>query len=97
MKKIMNLLISCFYFLKGIFLQTILGLIALYTLGKAEEFGQESEFHVGTYTKQINGEYIDVGTSAVMSSGFIGGAISMGIISSVCITMIVWIEVNKKK
>ena len=56
--------------------------------------------NVGTYEKKIIGNYEEtaetVGTSIAMDSGYNGGALAMGIICSVCIIMIVWLEINKQ-
>ncbi len=53
------------------------------------------KYKVGTYEK-IDLPNENFGTDVATSSGFIGGSIAMGFICSVCIVMIVWIEINKK-
>jgi hypothetical protein len=83
-------------FIKDIFLQVILAFAAFISWTEASDIGRSSEFHEGTYTKKVNEEYVEFGTSVDMNSGFIGGSISMGLICSVCIVMIVWIQINKK-
>ena len=97
MNKTKNLLLQVLLFLKTFFLQFILACISLETMNKAIYFGDKSSFENGSYFKEINGELSQVGTSVAMNSGYIGGAISMGIISAACIIMIVWIEISKKK
>jgi hypothetical protein len=85
---------SIFKFIQSIFLQFILSLVAIISWVNCQELGNNSE--VGTYEKELGNtlEFETVGTS--VGTGFNGGAISMGIICSVCIVMIVWLEINKK-
>ena len=49
---------------------------------------------VGIYLKRTDGNNEIVGTN--IDAGFNGGAIAMGLICSVSIIMIVWLEINKK-
>lgn len=83
---------SFFKFLQSIFLQVILGFAALITFNECKQLGDR--FEAGTYMKRGEGSYEDVGTS--IEAGFNGGAFAMGIVCSVCIIMIVWLEINKK-
>lgn len=86
-------------FLKSIFLQLVLGIVAYGSFENSRQLGEMSTSEVGTYEKQIHegfGAVETVGTNIAMNSGYIGGTIAMGIICSVCIIMIVWIEINKK-
>ncbi|MBP9847871.1 MAG: hypothetical protein KBC58_00375 [Flavobacterium sp.] len=76
---------------KSIFLQLLLGIIAIASWINCHLMGNLSEG--GTYYKSTEGDYETVGTS--IDAGFNGGALAMGIICSVCIIMIVWLEINK--
>ena len=81
--------------IKNYFLQIILSIIALLSWLKASEIGNISD--VGTYFKEINPNLESLRTGTNISSGYDGGALAMGIICSVCIIMIVWIEINKNQ
>ena len=83
---------SIFKFLQSIFLQVILAIVALASFEECKQLGDR--FEAGTYMKRGEGSYEDVGTS--IEAGFNGGAFAMGIICSVCIIMIVWLEINKQ-
>ena len=87
-------LLSILKFTKSIFLQTLLGVVALISGLNCIELG--NKYQVGTYEKKLGRSfnYETVGTS--IDAGYDGGAIAMGIICSVCIIMIVWLEINKK-
>lgn len=80
---------SIFKFLQSIFLQVILGIVAFASFEECKMSGER--FEVGTYQVEV---LETVGTS--IDSGFNGGALGMGIVCSVCIVMIVWLEINKK-
>ena len=80
-------------FLKSYLLQLILSIIACLSWLETSEIGRKGRD--GTF----QGDWQDsdsplIGTD--ISTGFDGGALAMGIICSVCIVMIVWIEINKK-
>ena len=78
---------------KSIFLQLLLGIIALASWINCNEIGNRAQD--GTYYKNIRERDSElIGTS--IDAGFNGGALAMGIICSVCIIMIVWLEVNKQ-
>ncbi|WP_396141680.1 hypothetical protein [Flavobacterium sp.] len=77
---------------KSIFLQLLLSLVAVASWINCHFIGNNSEG--GTYLKPTNDDYETVGTS--IDAGYNGGALGMGIICSVCIIMIVWLEINKK-
>ncbi len=77
---------------KSIFLQLLLGIVALASWINCHLIGNNSEG--GTYLKSTDDDYETVGTS--IDAGYNGGALAMGIICSVCIIMIVWLEINKK-
>jgi hypothetical protein len=81
-----------FKFLKSIFLQFILAIVAVISWINSNEIGNRTED--GTYYKNYRHREELTGTS--IDAGFDGGALAMGIICSVCIIMIVWIEINKK-
>lgn len=83
---------TIFKFLQSIFLQLILSVIAIGSFQECQELGSKNE--VGTYIKTGEGHYETIGTS--IDAGYKGGALGMGIICSVCIIMIVWLEINKK-
>lgn len=77
---------------KSIFLQLLLGIVAVASWINCHLIGNNSEG--GTYLKRTEDGYESVGTS--IDAGFNGGALAMGIICSVCIIMIVWLEINKQ-
>ena len=77
---------------KSIFLQLLLGIIAVASWINCHIIGNQSKG--GTYTKRTEEDWETVGTS--IDAGFNGGALAMGIICSVCIIMIVWLEINKQ-
>jgi hypothetical protein len=77
---------------KSIFLQLLLGIVAVASWINCNIIGNNSE--AGIYHKRTEDNYESVGTS--IEAGFNGGALAMGIICSVCIIMIVWLEINKK-
>ena len=84
---------SFFKFLQSIFLQVILGIVAFASFEECESIGHR--FEVGTYEKGADYNTTEtVGTT--ITSGFNGGTFAMGIICSVCIILIVWLEINKK-
>lgn len=91
---------SIFKFLQSIFLQLILAIVAIETYDATYRLGSMFNSEVGTYEKKVVEDYEQtsqtIGTSIAMDSGYDGGAIAMGIICSVCIVMIVWLEINKK-
>ncbi len=93
-----NYMKSLYLFFKAIFLQLILSIGAIISWITCYELGNEMYSDVGTYTKELaDGSEEFVGTNIALSTGYAGGAIAMGTICSVCIIMIVWIEVNKLK
>lgn len=81
-----------FKFLQSIFLQVILSIVALFSWINCQEIGNRASD--GTYYKNYREQEELTGTS--IDAGFNGGALAMGIICSVCIIMIVWLEINKK-
>ena len=84
---------SFFNFLQSIFLQVILGIVAFASFEECRISGDR--FEVGTYQKGADYNTSEtVGTT--ITSGFNGGTVAMGFICSVCIIMIVWLEINKK-
>lgn len=91
---------SFFKFIQSIFLQVILGIVAIVAFNESISLGGMFSSEVGTYKKNIIENYEEtvevVGTSIAVDSGYNGGAFAMGIICSVCIIMIVWLEINKK-
>jgi len=84
---------SFFKFIQSIFLQVLLGIVAIASFDECQQLGHR--FEAGTYDKDINYDKIEtVGTT--ITAGFNGGTVAMGIICSVCIIMIVWLEINKQ-
>jgi hypothetical protein len=84
---------SFFNFLQSIFLQVVLGIVAFASFEECKQLGDR--FEVGTYEKGADYNTTEtVGTT--ITSGFNGGTVAMGFICSVCIIMIVWLEINKK-
>jgi hypothetical protein len=77
---------------KSIFLQLLLSIVAVASWINCQTIGNNA--HVGTYFKRNDYDREEVGTS--IDAGLNGGALGMGIICSVCIIMIVWLEINKK-
>lgn len=83
-------------FLKSLILQIVLTIVGYFSWIKTCEIGDKSE--VGTYNKyplkDFDKNYQVFGTD--VTSGFDGGALGMGMICSICIIMVVWIEINNK-
>jgi len=73
----------------------LLSIIGAFTLEKSIKFGESKYSDTGTYTKLIDNEYVIVGTDVAVSTGYTGGALSMGLITSVCILAVIWIEMLK--
>ncbi len=93
-----------YLFLKSIFLQFILLIAAFNCWEEALRLGNEETSRFGTYTKEVKMDSFpyrsheeDFGTDVALSTGYDGGSIAMGMICSVCIIMIVWLEINKKR
>lgn len=98
-------------FIKSYFLQFVLAIVAMLSFAEVEDIGYRYTSEVGTYetveyNKLTSGsfgherEYYSsnpktAGTSVALSTGYSASAISMGLICSVCIVMIVWIEIRK--
>ncbi|MFN5323955.1 MAG: hypothetical protein ACK5C5_03465 [Bacteroidota bacterium] len=83
--------------IKSYFLQFLLGALALISYIQVEQLGRMQFSDNGEYFKTIDFNHTGetVGTSVAVSTGYNGGAIAMGLICSVCIVMIVWIEIRK--
>lgn len=77
--------------------QIVLSGVGAFTLNQSIEFGEETFSANGTFTKLINNEYVEVGTDIAVSSGYNGGALSMGLITCVCIFAVIWLEIHKMK
>ena len=90
MKKIFS---SVLRFVQSYFLQALLSVIALGASDQAYRFGNRTYWNVGTYKEGFS----EIATDIAVSTGFNGGAISMGLIASMCIFGIVWIEISKQK
>ena len=101
MKLVIKYLKQVYLFLKSIFLQFILLIVAFNCWEDALRLGNEETSRFGTYKKEVGTEYNskeeEFGTSAALSTGYDGGAVAMGMICSVCIIMIVWLEIDKKR
>jgi hypothetical protein len=87
---------AAYSFFKSIFLQLILGLVSYFSWKACYDLGFSTHSQTGTYVENTFAEAVK-GTDVALSTGYTGGAIAMGAISSICIVMIVWIEVNKSK
>jgi hypothetical protein len=83
-----------FKFLKSIFLQTILSVIAVISWVNCQELGKKYEG--GIYDREISNTLNSETVETSIEAGFNGGALGMGIICSICIVMVVWLEINKK-
>lgn len=81
-----------FKYLQSIFLQFILSIVAVISWINSNELGNIAS--EGTYYKNYREHEELTGTS--IDAGFSGGALGMGIICSVSIVMIVWLEINKQ-
>tara|TARA_B110000858_G_C17675479_1_gene413993 strand:+ start:159 stop:485 length:327 start_codon:yes stop_codon:yes gene_type:complete len=80
--------------IKNNFLQIILSIIACLSWLESSEMGRNGRD--GSFQPDWqDGNSPLIGTD--ISTGFDGGALAMGIICSVCIIMIVWIEINKNQ
>ena len=94
MKKFLSSVLS---FIKSYFLQALLSVVAFFSFENANYLGERTYNQVGTYLKSPrNYDSVRTGTDVAVSTGFDGGSLAMGMICCVCITMIVWIEINKK-
>ena len=85
-------------YIKSYLLQTLLALVATLSWLESSSIGNNraSVVEDGVAIRQIDEfQQITGGAAVDISTGFDGGALSMGLICSVCIVMIVWIEVLK--
>ena len=85
-------------YIKSYLLQTLLALAATLSWLESSSIGNKraSVVEDGVAVSQIDELQLIAGGAAVdISTGFNGGALSMGLICSVCILMIVWIEISK--
>lgn len=83
-----------FKYLQSIFLQFILSLVAIISWVNCQELGNNSEG--GVYDREISNALNSETVETSIEAGFNGGALAMGIICSVCIVMIVWLEIIKQ-
>ena len=84
--------------LKSYLLQIILAIVATLSWLESSSIGNRSASleEDGVAIKQIDElQQISGGAAVDISTGFNGGTLSMGLICSVCIVMIVWIEISK--
>ena len=93
MKKV---LCSILRFIKSYFLQALLSVVAFISFENADNLGSKTYRDIGTYRKYNDIDSVRSGTDVAVSAGYDGGAFAMGLICSVCVIMIVWIEINKK-
>jgi hypothetical protein len=81
--------------------QAILGWVAFFSFDSAYELGHRTYAVEGSYQRGVgfgtNGAESETGNNYVISTGFIGGSIAMGLICSTCILMIAMIEIQKIK
>lgn len=56
----------------------MLSVIGAFTLDRSISFGEATYSDTGKYTKLIDNEYVPVGTDVAVSTGYSGGALSMG-------------------
>ena len=80
---------------KSCTLQVLLAITAFFSWIETRSIGNRYISEMGVF-QPIPGRRYE-GTSLEITSGFIGGALSMGFICCVCIVMIVWLEIEKKK
>ena len=90
MKKIFSFVLR---FVQSYFLQALLSVSAFGAYDQACRFGFQTYSRVGTYQQGFS----EVATDIAVSTGFNGGAISMGLIASMCIFGIVQLQINKNK
>jgi hypothetical protein len=81
---------------KSYFLQSLLLGVALISYINADEIGRKEYSKTGTFFEDRNNRNSITATSIGVSTGYMGGAISMGLICSASIIMIIWIENNKQ-
>ena len=84
-------------YIKSYFLQFLLSIVAFFSWIESKDLGHEYHSDNGTFEKIVDGEYVNFGTSVAITSGFGPGALAMGSTCCVCIVMIVWIEINKRR
>lgn len=66
------------FFLKSIFLQSLLATVAFCSWYEVHEIGNQEFKDSGTYLKDLpNGDYEIVGTSVAVSTGYIGGSLAL--------------------
>lgn len=85
-------------YLKSYLLQAVLAAVAALSWLESSSIGNKraSVVEDGVAIRHIDElQQITGGAAVDISTGFDGGALSMGLICSVCIVMIVWIEVLK--
>lgn len=90
--------INTMKYIKSYLLQTLLALVATLSWLESSSIGNKraSVVEDGVAIRQIDElQQITGGAAVDISTGFNGGALSMGLICSVCIVMIVWIEISK--
>ena len=93
-----NSLLNFWQFCNSIFLQTLLLIFAYISWEKAIELGSETKESSGYFFKnfrQVTSPLMR--TDNDVTAGFDGGALAMGLITSMCIFGIVWLQVNKSK
>jgi hypothetical protein len=89
---------SIMKYIKSYLLQTLLAIVATLSWLESSLIGNKraSVVEDGVAIRQIDElQQITGGAAVDISTGFNGGALSMGLICSVCIVMIVWIEISK--
>jgi hypothetical protein len=96
MKKTLGTLWSSFRYH---FLQVILLFVAFFSWLEASILGERFEeiSKTGNLINRGAPPYVQQDVAVAITSGFTGGAIAMGLITSVCIFGVVWLEINKSK
>ena len=86
MKSILN-------YIKSYTLQVLLAITAFFSWGETQSIGTLFNGQIGQFYR----DGVGIGTSVAVTSGYTGGALAMGFICCMCIVMIVWLEIAKKK
>jgi hypothetical protein len=71
--------------------------LGTFTVYKCMELSESTYYEIGTFQKYVDREYVEVGTDVSAVAGFNGGAVAFGLISCVCLYLIVLIELSKMK
>ena len=97
MKKMLK---NLFHLIKSYFLQGLLAFLGIVSFEELSALTYQSKTAIGEIGYNYLGDDWEEYTEAVpldvaITSGYNGAAIGMGLVCSVCIVMIVWIEIKK--